>query len=119
MTDKIRPKSAQQFRAESEAELPDTARAPDIGGVRLEDMGNGTLSAQQAAAARATHGEPNRLGKPQHSEAEELLAAYQSTRAAWKESYRLTRDSQATEEAQEKHFDAKRAMIRAGLMQAE
>lgn len=115
--EKIRPAVKQSpFKSQDEADLPDLAQAPDPGGVRPEHM-VGALSASEAATARAGHGGQNRLGKPfAPNEAEQLLANFQAAKKAWKEEYARTRVEHG--EAEEAYFDAKRACMAAGLLDA-
>jgi hypothetical protein len=115
--EKIRPPARQQqsqFKDQDEADLPGVARAPDPGGVRPEAM-IGALNATEAAAARATHLDPNALGRKfKPNEAEQLLAAYLTAKATWKEAYARTRIEDSDE--REAFYAAKRACMAAGLL---
>jgi hypothetical protein len=77
----------------------------------------GPLSPDEAAAARLTHNQQNRLGLPRLNEAEKLLAKFQEKRAAWKEHYARTREHSG--EAFEAYQEARQAMMAAGLMDPE
>jgi hypothetical protein len=84
-----------------------------------QQPGNLTLSPEQAAAMRAQHNEPNRLGRTfKPNDAELAMNAYQKRRAAWKDSYAKERDSNRTRELEEEMYEAKRACIQLGLMSA-
>lgn len=74
----------------------------------------GPLNPEQAAAARLEHGRQNRLGLPRLNEAEQLLAAFQEKRKAWKEHYARTREAGGT--PFEEYQAARQAMMAAGLM---
>jgi hypothetical protein len=74
----------------------------------------GPLNPEQAAAARLTHNQQNRLGLPRLNDAERLLAAFQEKRAAWKAHYAKTREHSG--EAFEAYQEARQAMMAAGLM---
>jgi hypothetical protein len=77
---------------------------------------NGTLSPAESAGARAGHGQPNRMGKPEPlNEAGKLLATYQAAEKAYKEDYCGTRSDRLLKP----FLEAKAALIEAGLMKGD
>lgn len=135
MNQKIRPNpSPREIREEGLSGLPETARAPDLFRAEADpDALNANAPAappgdwqntppeklfpDQAAAARATHNEPNKVyGKPYvPSKAEQLFSAYTKALAEFKADYAGTRSLSK----EKPYLEAKQAMIEAGLMKGD
>lgn len=128
----------QRIRQEAEGGLPDRVRAPDIGATSAGVDGSVDATAvpgeeykeptqwparppgakfdpNEAVELRRTQNDPNRLGKPRLSKAEELLKEYQEAEREMKRIYQATRD----ESGRERYLKAKAAMIEAGLMKGD
>ena len=115
MAEKIRPPThstilspeSQELKAKTEGELSDLVKMPDPGR---------TLDPDEAAAARAGHNHPNRLGKPFEPRQEErLLSEYQKALLAYRADYSGTR----SERLKVPYLEAREACVAAGLMQPE
>lgn len=138
MADKIRPNpSPRELRDEGTRDLPDIVRAPDLArgeadpdalnanaglvpgsteGWPTTPPGARTFEPAQAAAARATHGEQNRLGKPYvPTESEQVLQAYLAAEKAFKEDYKGSRSLRL----EVPYLQAKQRMIELGLMKGD